>query len=422
MPALPSNYVDASHENPALSKRLSAIYARKVDKPINLNLEPDQPYLQMLARLGNPHTKCPPIIHIAGTNGKGSTLAFLQAMLESAGKSVHKLTSPHLIHFNERVVLNGQEISDDTLIDLLDRIEEVIGDLAVTFFEYTTALAFLAASERKADYLLLETGLGGRFDATNVIQNPHLTMISSIDMDHMEYLGDTVEKIAFEKAGILKENSTCILMPQHHTGVEAVIKDLAQIKGCEVIIAESTYPDHWPEPVLRGKFQHKNALLAASAARHLGIDEAHIKQGLQNVKWPGRLDLMGYLDGSTPLYYDGGHNLQAAQAIASQIKLWQGEGHDVHAIIGIASNKDSSGYIDTLNKAASSTTLIDLPSAIAPSRAVEIHERLPKEIKPEIEAGSTLQKAIQDKEGLILVCGSLYLYKAIKNLANLASI
>ena len=204
--------VDASHSDPSIQSRLEAIYKLHTKK-MDFRLD-EGPYRDLLDKLGNPQNHLPPAIHFAGTNGKGSTLAFMKSIFEEAGLSVHTYTSPHLLKFNERITLNGAHISNDKLLQYLDLIESANEDAPVTFFEYTTALAFKAMTDHPADICLIETGLGGRLDCSNVIERPLATAITSIGYDHMDWLGTRIADIAYEKAGIMKSGCPCFIAPQ----------------------------------------------------------------------------------------------------------------------------------------------------------------------------------------------------------------
>lgn len=243
---------------------------------------------RLLAALGNPHHGLPPVVHVAGTNGKGSTVAFLRAMAEAAGFRVHAYTSPHLVRFHERILLAGTPIDDDALVEVLEATETANGADSTTFFEITTAAAFLAMTRRPADLVLLETGLGGRLDATNVIDRPALTAITPVAMDHMHYLGDTLDAIAFEKAGIIKPGVACVVGPQPPDAAGVIGARAAELRAPLVVhgsdwqaapssaAGEFTYEDasgrlDLPLPPLPGRHQIDNAGLALACARRLGL-------------------------------------------------------------------------------------------------------------------------------------------------------
>lgn len=206
----------------AVLERLTALHPKLID----LGLARTE---RLLKALGNPERRLPPVIHVAGTNGKGSTIAFMRAIAEASGLSVHTYTSPHLVHFHERIALNGTPIGEELLLSILEECEAANDGQPITFFEITTAAAFLAYARHPADLLLLETGLGGRFDSTNVIEAPAVTVITPVSMDHMQFLGDTVDKIAFEKAGILKAGTTCIVGPQSAEALAVIERRAADI-------------------------------------------------------------------------------------------------------------------------------------------------------------------------------------------------
>ncbi len=299
----------------------------------------------LLARLGNPHEKLPPVIHVAGTNGKGSTIAFMRSILEAAGLRCHVYTSPHLVEFNERIVLAGKQIDDEYLTDICLRCERAAGDdLPVTFFEGTTVAAFLAFSEVDADIVLLETGMGGRLDTTNVVASPLATVITPIAMDHMEYLGNTIAKIAGEKAGIIKHGVPCIAAPQHKEAI-VVLRAKAAEQHAPIIddaayrINDSTlfYRDHSipiQELGLIGAHQEINAATACVALfsqEKFALPHTAIASGLKSAKWGARLQqlaspkLLDQLPDGSTFWLDGGHNEAAALAIRKQVNAWRNE-------------------------------------------------------------------------------------------------
>ncbi len=321
-----------------------AILARLLElhpKIIDLSLERMH---RIDAALGHPERRLPPVIHVAGTNGKGSIVAYLRAIMEQAGLAVHAYTSPHLVAFHERIRLGtpggGALISEDELSSLLAECERVNGAEPITFFEITTAAAFLAFARHPADYLILETGLGGRLDATNVVDAPCLTVISAIDYDHQQYLGTTLAEIAGEKAGIFKPGVPGIVAPQSDAA-RAKLEEVAERLGAPLHIAgqdwqafeqhgrlvfqdESALID-LPLPALRGRFQIDNAGAAIAAIRVLGdrrIGEKHMADGLKSADWPARLQrlgdgaLMRLIPEDSELWLDGGHNPSAGRALA----------------------------------------------------------------------------------------------------------
>ena len=294
---------------------------------------------RLLAALGNPERSVPPVIHIAGTNGKGSTQAMIRAGLEAGGSLVHAYTSPHLARFHERIRLAGELISEDALTALLDECVQANGPDEITFFEITTCAAFLAFSRVKADYTLLEVGLGGRLDATNVVEKPVLTVITPVSIDHQQYLGETLAEIAGEKAGILKRGVPCVIGPQEDAGM-AVIEARAARLGCPVLAfgqqwsaweerGRLVYQDEnglldLPLPNLPGPFQVQNAGAAIAALRALGKDTAACEAAVTKAYWPARMQRLrvGPLVESAPgveLWLDGGHNPAGGAAVAATL-------------------------------------------------------------------------------------------------------
>jgi dihydrofolate synthase/folylpolyglutamate synthase len=343
--------------------------------------------LALLDRLGNPHKKLPPTIHIAGTNGKGSTLSYIDAMLQDAKYKVHKYTSPHLVKFNERIILANSPISNVYLKKIIGECEAAANKrpkIDITFFEGITAAAFLAFSRVKADILLLETGLGGRLDATNVIEKPILTIITSISRDHTEYLGDEIEKIAFEKAGIIKENCPVILSKQSADVADVIHRKASTFKNSPVLyqgkhfdfkvfknninflIANNSLK--LPFPSLNGRHQIENACLAIASLYmqdRLKVNTANISNGLKSAKWRGRIEkiksgnLFSLLPNDYDLYIDGGHNIDASRALSSWIssenmKIISG-GHKkpaTYLICSMLKDKDSEGFFKYLSGVA----------------------------------------------------------------------
>jgi dihydrofolate synthase/folylpolyglutamate synthase len=307
-------------------------------KPIYYDLERIN---ELMGRLGNPHEKIPPVIHIAGTNGKGSTTAFIRAIMEAAGYVTHVYTSPHLLNFNERIVLAGKEITNDYLTQIMEECRIATGDMMITFFEGTTAGAFLAFSKIKADVVLLETGMGGRLDATNIIDRPAMTVITPISIDHTEYLGPTIPIIAREKAGIMKKGVTCVVSLQTDEADEALQHESERL-GANLLsfgydwVVEKTasgmsfknnqfdFPD-LPPPSLVGDHQIINAgaaIAATLALENFKIGESAIRRGLQSAKWPARMqyiesgDMASMLPDGWEIWVDGAHNEAGAQVLS----------------------------------------------------------------------------------------------------------
>jgi len=390
----------------------------------------------LLDRLGRPHERMPPVVHVAGTNGKGSVVAFLRAMLEAAGLRVHAYISPHLVRFNERIRVAGRLIDDDHLTALLEECERVNGGAPVTFFEITTAAAMLAFARAPADVTLLETGLGGRLDATNTVRRPLLTVITPVSMDHMQYLGDTVEKIAAEKAGIMKAGVPCLTAAQGRK-VSRVLDGRAAAVGAPLLVegrdwfvlgrdegmlfCEGGGSLALPRPALPGKHQLHNAGLAVACVRRLegfSVPEAAVAAGLRSVEWPARLQrlthgpLVAPLPEGWELWLDGGHNPGAGRALAEHFRHWRDR--PLHLVFGMLGGKDPVGYLKPLAPAVTRLRAVAIPGEAT---------GLPAE-KAALAAGMVaiaaapaagVEAAIRDlvaadaRPARILICGSLYL-------------
>jgi dihydrofolate synthase/folylpolyglutamate synthase len=316
----------------------------------------------LMRELGNPHLKLPQIIHIAGTNGKGSTCAYLKAIFENAGYRVHVYTSPHLLQFNERIVLNGTPIFDDYLFEICERVRNIVEkhNLIHSFFEATTAAAFIAFSEVPADILIMETGLGGRLDATNIIENPLATIITPISYDHMEYLGPTLPIIAAEKAGIIKPKAPCIISAQTKEVFEILLSKCDEIgvesiaygydymiskEKDEFLIEGKNFHEKFPFPKLLGDHQILNASaviagILSNVFRGFKISTDNIKAGLLNVEWPARLQKTKCL--GKEVIIDGAHNTGGAQILS----LWMKDNlsKSTALILGMTKNRDVAAF------------------------------------------------------------------------------
>lgn len=303
-------------------------------KKIDLSLER---MVEFMNSIGNPHFDLPPVIHFAGSNGKGSTLAFLRAILGAAGKTCHVYTSPHLVNFNERIVLAGEQITDDTLLEVLQFIDEKSKNHDLTFFEKTTAAAYLAFSQTPADYVLLETGLGGRLDATNILPKKELAIITPISLEHTEFLGNNLVDIAREKAGIIRPGGKVVSAQQ--------VAEVAEFyeSYCSEISAELHFANALGElenPYMLGGFQKSNAGAAALAAKLLGIDESAVQQGLKTTKWKGRFEkiISGKFANIGELYIDSAHNPGGAELLAKEIA-------PKNLVIGMMKSKDHAAFL-----------------------------------------------------------------------------
>jgi len=371
----------------------------------------------LLEDLGRPERRMPPAIHVAGTNGKGSTLAFLKAMLEAAGKTVHVYTSPHLVRFAERIQLAGETISDAALLDVLTQVETANGDVPGTFFELTTAAAFLAFSQTPADYVLLETGLGGRLDATNILppEAVALSLIARIDMDHQHFLGDSIEAIAREKAGIFKPGVRAYYVPQPES-VTAVLHEEARARGTEALPVNPVSKN--AKLSLLGDFQRTNAALASAAARFLGIDPLSIGRGMRQAQWPARMQVIeaGALwdaagGGHHRIIIDGAHNANAGEAIAESLPAPEDE--PVYLVYGLLETKDAQGFLAPLLPRVQSATAVAIPGAAASLTAEAAADAGRALGAPALSDAPSIRAALEalaeQPPGLVLVCGSLYL-------------
>lgn len=323
----------------------------------------------LLDRVGNPHRSLPPVFHVAGTNGKGSTCAFLRAALEADGKTVHVFTSPHLVRFNERIRISGKLISDEALADYLSRVLDVAEGIGASFFEVTTAAAFLAFSEHPADACIIEVGLGGRLDATNVIEKPVICGIAQLGLDHQSFLGTTLKDIAAEKAGIAKPGAPLVTQrysdPLFPVMLDAAARNRTQWFAMGESWDAAAYRDrlHYrdeqgrletPLPRLPGAHQVHNAALAFAMLRHqnvIPISEAALKAAPLWAHWPARLQrldhgpLLAPLPQAAEAWLDGGHNAGAGEAIAAFFTSERLEGQKLHLVIGMLSNKDLDAYL-----------------------------------------------------------------------------
>ena len=406
----------ASLESDRVLTRLNQLHPKIID----LTLER---VWRLLARLGNPQDKLAPVVHVAGTNGKGSTCAYLRAMAEAAGQRVQVYSSPHLVRFHERIRLAEGLISEDQLLALLTECEAANGGEPITFFEITTVAAFLAFARQPADLVILEVGLGGRLDATNVITHPAATVITPVSMDHMQYLGDTLTQIAFEKAGILKAGSPAIIAPQP-AAAEASIRARAASLGVKASIAgrdwtfvphEKTLEvagQHYPHPRLLGPHQFENAATAVMTARTLQLPEAAIAAGLTTATWPARLQrltqgpLVAALPAGWELWLDGGHNESAGHALAAQFDLWRDR--PVHVIYGMLNTKAAQAFLAPLLGRAASLQAVAIPGEVNSLTAEEAASK-GRGITPRASLLEALQALPPGPAARLLICGSLYL-------------
>jgi dihydrofolate synthase / folylpolyglutamate synthase len=398
----------------------------------------------VLEALGNPQRRLPRIVHVAGTNGKGSTVAFLESIARSAGHRVHTYTSPHLVRFSERFRLNGIDVDDDRLVDALERVEAASGDAPLSFFEATTAAGFLLFSETPADWLILEVGLGGRLDATNVIADPAASVITPIGLDHREFLGDTLTKIAREKAGILKKGSGAIIGPQsleaglaieEHARGQGIALTIwgrdfdARLENGRLTVETQDRLFDLDAPGLMGRHQIINAGTAVMAALTAGIssDDTHLSRGMTAVNWPGRLQRMR--DGRAAdlaggeLWIDGAHNPAGAAALALALAdITDSDPLPLVMICGMQANKDAKGFFAAFDSIVRHVVCVTVESAQTPALPdtladIARSEGLSAETAPTIEAALKAAQCLYDAEQVrVIVCGSLYLVAEILNL------
>ena len=386
---------------------------------------------RLLAALDHPENRLPPVIHIAGTNGKGSTQAMIRAGLEAGKNLVHAYTSPHLARFHERIRLAGALISEPALTAILDECVVANGPDEITFFEITTCAAFLAFARTQADFTLLEVGLGGRLDATNVVTNPVLTIITPVSFDHQQYLGDTLPEIAGEKAGIIKRGVPVIIGPQSPDGLE-VIEARANRLGAPML----AHGQHWqvwverhrlifqdetglldlPLPNLPGPHQIQNAGAALMALRYLGRDEADCAAAVTRAVWPARMQRLrhGPLIDAAPLlelWLDGGHNPAGGAAIAATLAAMPAR--DTYLICGMLNTKDVRGYMRPLSGQARQLFAVSIPDEkntlpADVTRDAALAEGI-KATTASSVAAAISEIAAFDPNARVLICGSLYL-------------
>jgi dihydrofolate synthase/folylpolyglutamate synthase len=431
-------------ENSRLSARMSqnsgdflerflALHPKKIDLSLGRTLD-------LLRALGDPHKALPPVIHVAGTNGKGSTTAFLRAMLEADGRRVHVYTSPHLVRFHERIRLAGKLVDEERLIVAFETCERVNAGAPITLFEITTAAAFHLFAETPADILLLEVGLGGRFDSTNVIEKPLATIITPVSMDHMDFLGDTLAKIAFEKAGILKKNAPVILAPQADEAMDVIERQARRVGAGPMLRADRDYHVSeergrlvyedaqglldLPAPRLAGRHQFENAATGIATLRLLFPDfpASAFEEGLRSVQWPARLQklMRGALFERAPkgaeLWLDGGHNpaggLVVAQAMAERQER---DPRPLILISGGLASKDTGGFLKAFAGLAQEVLAVPIPGEHAARSADDVAQIARAQGLP-ATAASSVSSALEAFAARawpiaprVLIAGSLYL-------------
>jgi len=358
---------------------------------------------RLLDRLGRPQDRLPPVFHVAGTNGKGSTCAFLRAALEASGRTVHAFTSPHLVRFNERIRVAGKLIKDAELSRLLTEVLDASDDIEPSFFEVTTAVAFLAFARTPADAAVIEVGLGGRLDATNVIEQPVATGIAALGIDHQQFLGKSLVEIAAEKAGIAKRGVNLVVLAQP-AEAEAAIQQFADECGAPLLLENR---DWTVDPALRssllGDHQVRNANLAwqmLQAQDRLPVGRTSFLSGLTSVHWPARFQLLaeGPLTRGVETWLDGAHNVEAAHALAALLA----DHGPKHIVAGILANKDAAAIVAELAPHALSFTFVPVPDH-------EHHDPADLAARFGGRAAGSLDEVLADLPSPRLIAGSLYL-------------
>lgn len=390
---------------------------------------------RLLAALDNPQDALPPVIHIAGTNGKGSTLAMIRAGIEAAGHRAHAYTSPHLARFHERIRVAGELISEPDLTAILDECYAANGGETITYFEITTCAALLAFARTPADFTLLEVGLGGRLDATNIPDAPKLTVITPVSIDHEQFLGDTLAKIAFEKAGIIKRSVPCVVGPQPPEAME-VIEDVARRRNApllahgqqwhvfeergRLVFQDETGLLDLPLPVLPGAHQIQNAGAALAALRFLTLGDSAYEGAMTDAVWPARMQRLktGPLVDAAPdgeLWLDGGHNAAAGDALAAVLAGLPER--PTHLVCGMLNTKDITGYLRPLTAHAASLTAVSIPGEAntLPADVTADAARLVGMQAAEADSALDAVRMIiaTQPEARVLICGSLYLAGAV---------
>ncbi|UWR22294.1 folylpolyglutamate synthase/dihydrofolate synthase family protein [Sulfitobacter sp. S190] len=405
-------------------ERMMALHPKVIDLTL------DRMYC-LLKALGNPQDDLPGVIHIAGTNGKGSTQAMIRAGLEAAGKRVHAYTSPHLARFNERIRLAGELIEEDALSAVLDECYAANGDAEITYFEITTCAALLAFARTPADYTLLEVGLGGRLDATNVVDDPVMTVITPVSLDHQQFLGNTLPEIAGEKAGIIKRRVPCVVGPQASEGLDVIEAVAArhfaplQIFGQHWQVSREAgrlvYQDETglldlPLPRLPGAHQVQNAGMALNVLRQLGCGEDACEAAVSKPYWPARMQLLkeGPLveqAGNADIWLDGGHNPAAGHALAEVLQ--ELPRRPTYLICGMLNTKDTAGYLSPLATQVEGLFAVSIPGEAATLEASET-AKMAAGVGMDAHVSNTVSNALGailsiNPDARVLICGSLYL-------------
>jgi len=426
---VPIPRIPALSSTDAILKRLLTLHPKLIDLTLDR-------MGRLLDELGRPQDRLPPVIHVAGTNGKGSTVAYLRAFLEAAGKKVHVYTSPHLVHFNERIRLAGRIVSTRRLNQALEHCERVNAGRPITYFEITTAVAFYLFAEEPADFLLLEVGLGGRFDATNVVDHPLGTIITPVSIDHIEYLGSEIAGIAREKAGILKRGAPAVIARQVDAARATIFEEAKKLgnpppkimgedfdayaqNGRMVFQDEAGLMD-LPLPRLAGPHQVGNAGVAIAAARTFGlpVTEKEIAEGLRQVEWPGRLApvkgrLSALLKPGQELWLDGGHNEAGGGVLAEAMReMDRRNPRPLVLVMGTFANKDAGGFLAHFGDLPKAVFTVPIPGDRASWKArtlADLARNQGLDAHPKRSIRAALVAASEIEGARIVICGSLQL-------------
>ena len=421
----------------AVLERLLSLHPKKID----LALERIQ---RLLNDLGNPERKLAPVVHVAGTNGKGSVCAFTRAMLEAQGLRVHMHISPHLVRFHERIRIAGELISEDELVATLEEVERVNAGRAITYFEITNTAMFLAFSRHPADAVILEVGLGGKYDATNVVAKPALTIVQPVGLDHLEFLGSDLATIAAEKAGIIKPHVPVIIGPQEDTALAVILSRADQLSAPAYVFGQdfSAHQEHGrmvyedehglldlPLPKLIGRHQIENAAVAIAGLRHVQREwsnDAAIETGLRTVEWPARLQhlskgpLVAMAPKGAEIWLDGGHNPHCAAAVSRAIAdLEERSERPLYLICGMLKTKDAVGFLSAFRGLARHVVTVPVPGEAASLGAGALYD-LARVAGLDAAPAEDMEDAMlqlqawsrahpKEPPPRILICGSLYL-------------
>ena len=428
-----------SPRSSAILDRLLALHPKKIDLVLDR-------MLRLLGALGNPQLKLPPVIHVAGTNGKGSACAFSRAMLEAQGLKVHMHISPHLVRFHERIRIAGELISEDELCATLEEVERVNDGAPITFFEITGAAMFLAFSRHPADAMVLEVGLGGKYDATNVVPKPAMTIVQPVGLDHVEFLGGDIATIAGEKAGIIKPGIPVVVGPQDEIAREVILRRADKLSAPAFVFGQDffgrqehgrmVYEDEMglldlPLPRLVGRHQIDNAAVAIAGLRHAmrslnWAADAAIEKGVRSVDWPGRLQhlrhgtLVAEAPSDSEIWLDGGHNPHCAAAVSRAIAdLDEKVDRPLYLICGMLKTKDAVGFLSAFKGLARHVVTVSIPGEAASLGAGALYDAArdagldaaPAEDLEDamLQVGAWARAHPKEPPPRILICGSLYL-------------